>query len=67
MRAGGKKCYGSPANKGDFVINTGYTPVYHRAASGASPAQHEAGKPRTGEVRSKNAAIQTPLASEEEK
>jgi hypothetical protein len=26
MRAGRKKCYESPANKGDFVINTGYTP-----------------------------------------
>jgi hypothetical protein len=32
-RAGGKKYYGSPANKGDFVINTGYTPSYHRGVA----------------------------------
>jgi hypothetical protein len=43
-RVRGKKGYGSPANKGDFVINNGYTPGYHRTASGTSPAQHGARK-----------------------
>ncbi|MGO8926371.1 MAG: hypothetical protein ACLQU3_05705 [Limisphaerales bacterium] len=37
MRAGGKKCYGSPANKGDFVINTGYSPGHHRGVAGKTP------------------------------
>jgi hypothetical protein len=50
-----KKCYKTPANKGDSMINTGYTPGYHRAASGASPVQHGAGKACTGEVSRKNA------------
>jgi hypothetical protein len=37
-RAGCKKCYESPANKGDFVINLGYTPWCHRGVAGKTPS-----------------------------
>jgi hypothetical protein len=37
-RAGGKKCCHTPVNKGDFVINTGYTPSYHRGGTGKTPS-----------------------------
>jgi hypothetical protein len=46
-QAEGRKCCGSPANTGDFAINTGYTPARHRYDTSTTPEQAGGGRQST--------------------